>query len=55
MAAVFLEDFYKPFAKNGVSEKTTYYIMKLTVIILGAICVALVFIVEKLGAVLQVR
>ncbi|XP_019874461.2 sodium-coupled monocarboxylate transporter 1-like isoform X2 [Aethina tumida] len=53
MAAVFLEDFYKPFAKNGVSEKTTYYIMKLTVIILGAICVALVFIVEKLGAVLQ--
>ncbi|CAH0558329.1 unnamed protein product [Brassicogethes aeneus] len=53
MAAVVLEDFFKPFSKNGITEKQTYYIMKLTVIILGALCVGLVFVVEKLGSVLQ--
>ncbi|CAG9826323.1 unnamed protein product [Diabrotica balteata] len=53
MAAVVLEDFYKPFFKKELSEKNTYLLMKTTVLITGAVCVGLVFVVEKLGAVLQ--
>lgn len=53
MAAVFLEDFYKTFVRKEISEKCTYIMMKSTVVVMGVICVGLVFIVEKLGAVLQ--
>ncbi|ENN71947.1 hypothetical protein YQE_11381, partial [Dendroctonus ponderosae] len=53
MSAVVLEDFYKPFFQRELNTKYTYLLMKLTVLIFGAICVALVFVVEKLGAVLQ--
>lgn len=54
MAAVVLEDFYKPFFPKQLSEKQTYLLMKFTVVIMGAICIGMVFVVEKLGAVLQV-
>lgn len=54
MAAVVLEDFYKPLYNKPLSEKHTQIIIKLTVILFGAVCVGLVFVVEKLGAVLQV-
>ncbi|KAG7212741.1 hypothetical protein KM043_013006 [Ampulex compressa] len=50
MAAVVLEDFVKPFKKSSFSPKVADILLKLTVIILGAICVALVFIVEKTGS-----
>lgn len=53
MAAVFLEDFYKTFISKEISERWTYITMKSTVIIMGCLCVGLVFIVERLGAVLQ--
>ncbi|XP_057665819.1 sodium-coupled monocarboxylate transporter 1-like [Diorhabda carinulata] len=53
MAAVVLEDFYKPFFKKELSEKQTYFLMKTTVLVIGTMCVGLVFVVEKLGAVLQ--
>ncbi|KAJ8920690.1 hypothetical protein NQ315_004829 [Exocentrus adspersus] len=53
MSAVVLEDFYKPFFHKKLTERQTYILMKLTVIITGAICVGMVFVVEKLGAVLQ--
>lgn len=53
MAAVVLEDFYKTFFKRKLTEKQTYILMKSTVIIFGIIFVALVYVVEKLGAVLQ--
>ncbi|KAG5877995.1 hypothetical protein JTB14_033644 [Gonioctena quinquepunctata] len=53
MAAVVLEDFYKPFINKNISEKHSFYLMKSTVVITGAICIGLVFVVEKLGAVLQ--
>lgn len=53
MAAVVLEDFYKTLFDTKLSEKNSYILMKTTVILLGIICVGLVFIVEKLGAVLQ--
>lgn len=55
MAAVVLEDFIKPFKKTPFSNKSADILMKLTVVILGVICVALVFFVEKAGThVLQV-
>ncbi|GJQ70266.1 hypothetical protein Trydic_g22707 [Trypoxylus dichotomus] len=53
MAAVVLEDCYKSFFTKDLSEKQTYILMKSTVILMGAVCVGLVFIVEKLGTVLQ--
>ncbi|VEN42988.1 unnamed protein product [Callosobruchus maculatus] len=53
MAAVVLEDFYKPFFQKELTEKQTYFFMKATVIITGAICLGMVYVVEKLGAVLQ--
>lgn len=53
LAAIVLEDFYKPFAKRQLSETETAYLMRATVVICGSIAVALVFVVERLGAVLQ--
>ncbi|KOC64219.1 Sodium-coupled monocarboxylate transporter 1 [Habropoda laboriosa] len=50
MAAVVLEDFIKPFKKTPFSPKVTDILLKLTVVILGVICVALVFVVEKTGS-----
>lgn len=52
-AAVVLEDFYKTFFKKELSEKRANLLMKLTVVVIGGICVGLVFVVEKLGTVLQ--
>ncbi|XP_071576163.1 sodium-coupled monocarboxylate transporter 1-like isoform X2 [Temnothorax nylanderi] len=47
MAAVVLEDFVKPFMKTPFTRKGADVFMKLTVVILGTICVALVFVVEQ--------
>lgn len=54
MAAIILEDFSKSFFHVHLSENQTNILMKSTVIIMGVICVGLVFVVEKLGTVLQV-
>lgn len=53
MSAVMLEDFFKPFANRPLTVKQTKYIMRGVVAAFGAICVALVFVVERLGSVLQ--
>lgn len=53
LSAVMLEDFFKPFSKKPLTERQTKYIMRGVVVIFGAICVALVFVVEKLGSVLM--
>lgn len=53
MSAVILEDFFKCFIKKPLTEKQTHYIMRGVVAVFGAICVCLVLVVEKLGAVLQ--
>ncbi|KAJ9598086.1 hypothetical protein L9F63_026809, partial [Diploptera punctata] len=53
MAAVLLEDFCKIFLKSRMNARRTNIFLKTVVVVLGAICVALVFVVEKLGAVLQ--
>lgn len=53
MAAVVLEDFYKPFASRPLSERGTMILIKSVVFIIGITCIGLVFIVEHLGNVLQ--
>lgn len=51
LSAIALEDFVKP--RMQLSERQTNYFMRGFVLVCGVICVALVFVVEKLGAVLQ--
>lgn len=53
MSAVVLEDFFKPFVKQPLSERAINWIMRSVVVLVGALCVMLVFIVEKMGTVLQ--
>ncbi|EDS39425.1 conserved hypothetical protein [Culex quinquefasciatus] len=53
MSAVVLEDFFKPFSNRPLSERATAIIMRAVVGVFGALCVVLVLVVEKLGAVLQ--
>ncbi|XP_013175750.1 PREDICTED: sodium-coupled monocarboxylate transporter 1-like [Papilio xuthus] len=52
MSAVVLEDFWKPFFRP-LSDKETQVLVRTVVVVLGVICVGLVFVVEKLGSVLQ--
>ncbi|EEB11028.1 sodium/solute symporter, putative [Pediculus humanus corporis] len=53
ISAIVLEDFIKPTMSEKLSNKATEYIIKAAVLIFGIISVGLVFIVEKLGTVLQ--
>nr|CAH7758368.1 unnamed protein product [Callosobruchus chinensis] len=54
MAAVFLEDFYKPFfSKKSLTNQQTLLVMKCTVITFGAVCLGMVYVIEKLGTILQ--
>ncbi|RZB62225.1 sodium-coupled monocarboxylate transporter 1-like, partial [Asbolus verrucosus] len=54
MAAVILEDFYHFFFNKPLTDKQSFIIMKLTVVICGVICVSLVYVVQQLGTVLQI-
>lgn len=53
MAAVVLEDFVKPFAKKPLSERAVNWVMRSVVVVIGVICVCMVYVVEKMGTVLQ--
>lgn len=53
MAAIVLEDFYKPLASRPLSEKQTSFFLKSIVFCTGLVSLALVFVVERLGTVLQ--
>lgn len=52
LAAVTLEDFIKPFFPD-LTEAATAKIMRISVVVYGVFSIAMVFVVEKLGAVLQ--
>lgn len=54
MTGVLYEDLISPLLKKPLSEASASFVMKVLVVIIGAICVALVFVVEKLGALIQV-
>ncbi|XP_065340300.1 sodium-coupled monocarboxylate transporter 2-like [Cloeon dipterum] len=54
ITAVFYEDFVKPSVKKPWSEAKASFVMKVVVVIVGTVCVGNVFLVEKLGAIIQV-
>jgi sodium-coupled monocarboxylate transporter 8/12 len=53
MAAVVFTDFFKSYAKNGISEAKTFIIMRGTVLAFGTVSVLLVYIVQHMGQLLQ--
>lgn len=53
LAGTMYTDFIKPHMPEKTTEQTSSNVMKLLVVINGIICVSLVFIVDKLGAVLE--
>lgn len=53
LSAVVLEDFVKTFRRRPLSEAQTAFVMRSVVVLFGILFVGLVFVVEKLGAVLQ--
>lgn len=54
MSGVIYVDMIKPLLKKPMSQVGASRIMKMTVIIIGIICVGLVFLVEKLSGLIQV-
>lgn len=53
MSAVVLTDFVKPFVKEPLTEKAINWVMRSVVVVIGVICVFMVYVVEKMGTVLQ--
>lgn len=53
MSAIILEDFVKSFFKLKPSMKVSNLIMKMTVVSFGVISLTMVYVVERLGSVLQ--
>ncbi|XP_054745208.1 sodium-coupled monocarboxylate transporter 1 isoform X2 [Anastrepha obliqua] len=53
LAAVILEDYIKPFRKTPLTERQIAFVMRLSVVLMGVLCVILVFVVERMGTVLQ--
>ncbi|XP_043798049.1 sodium-coupled monocarboxylate transporter 2-like isoform X2 [Apis laboriosa] len=53
MSGVIYEDMIKPWLRIPLSEIAVSRLMKLTVVLTGILCVTLVFLVEKLGALIQ--
>jgi Na+/proline symporter len=54
LGATLFEDFIRPCMRNKIADKTANRIVQSIVVIVGCICIAIVFIVDKLGAILQV-
>lgn len=55
VAGTIYEDFIEKVLTISVSESTASAIMKCTVVLVGAMCVGLVIVVEKLKGIVQVR
>ncbi|CAH1407495.1 unnamed protein product [Nezara viridula] len=53
LTGVIFQDLIKPVLKRDLSEATSSCIMKVIAASIGVLCVALVFLVEKLGALIQ--
>lgn len=54
MAAVVLEDFYKGCFSKPLNDFNTQILLKTTTVIFGAICIGMIFIMEKIGSILQI-
>ncbi|KAJ9575570.1 hypothetical protein L9F63_007578, partial [Diploptera punctata] len=55
LGATLFDDFVRPCLKNKISDKMANNIIKCVIIGVGAVCVLIVFIVDKLGSVLQLN
>ncbi|KAJ9585535.1 hypothetical protein L9F63_002652, partial [Diploptera punctata] len=53
MTGVIFEDLIRPAIKKPMSEARASLVMKVMVMIIGLICVALVFVVERMGTLVQ--
>ncbi|KAI5641345.1 sodium:solute symporter family domain-containing protein [Phthorimaea operculella] len=53
MCGVIFEDLIRPAYNKPISERTASFIMKIIVVVIGIACVALVFLVEHMGALIQ--
>ncbi|KAL7298032.1 hypothetical protein TKK_0009039 [Trichogramma kaykai] len=53
MSGVIYEDMIKPCLKRPLSDLGASRVMKLTVVVIGVVCVALVLLVEKLSGLIQ--
>ncbi|KAJ9575563.1 hypothetical protein L9F63_007571, partial [Diploptera punctata] len=53
LGATLFEDFVRPCIKKSVTDETINKIIKCVVVAIGAVCLFLVFIVDKFGSVLQ--
>jgi Na+/proline symporter len=54
LGATLFEDFVRPCLNIKVSDKTSNNVIKLLVVITGAVCVLMVFFVDKVGGIIQV-
>jgi insulin-like growth factor 2 mRNA-binding protein 1 len=54
LGATLFEDFIRPCVRKKIADKTANRIVQSIVVIVGGICIVIVFIVDKLGAILQV-
>ena len=55
LSGVILQDYVRPMlGSRKISESHASTIMKVVVVVIGALCVALVFVVDKLGSIIQV-
>jgi Na+/proline symporter len=54
LGATLFEDFIRPCMRNKIADSTANRIVQSIVVIVGLICIGIVFIVDKLGAILQV-
>lgn len=53
LACILCEDVIKPLVRQPLSDKQTVMLLRCLTIVFGVLCIALVFVVEKLGMVLQ--
>ena len=54
MTGVIYEDMIKVFYKKELSEAEASNVMKVIVVLLGLLCVILVFVIEQLGTLIEV-
>ena len=54
LGATLFEDFVRPCLNIKVSDKTSNNVIKLLVVITGAVCVLMVIFVDKVGGIIQV-
>lgn len=53
LGAVLYKDFFSKFLSTKISDQSANRIIKITVMVAGIICVGMIFIVERLGGIVQ--